>query len=259
MKVAFRFTQISKNTKFTKKCFSFQERNTKVFEDIKDWWDLNGSMKPLHALNTFRVQCINDFVKKYKLTLNNKSSLDIGCGGGLLTESLARLNTNITGIDPNITSYEIAKRHLEVYKGSDYVNLSSRINYINCKIEDLPNKPEYDFIFAFEVIEHIENQKEFIEEISKRLKVGGCLFISTLNKNIVSKLLTIDIGEAFNLIPKGTHEYEKYISPIDLESHLQSENIRVLEKKGVFYNPICNTATEIDSLFCNYLMAGVKI
>ena len=138
--------------------------------------------------------------------------------------------------------------------------MKARIEYKNIKIEDLPEESLYDFIFAFEVIEHIEDQKEFISHISKRLKLGGSVFISTINKNIASKILLLDIAEnLLGIIPKGTHEYEKFICPEVLEEYLHSESLQILDKKGVFYNPLTNSMCEVDSLISNYIVASVKI
>jgi len=246
--------------KIIKKSHSFEQRNSKVFDDIKDWWDPNGNMKTLHSFNTFRVKYITTFLKKYNLSLINKSCLDVGCGGGLLSESIARIGANITGIDPNKTSYNIAKSHLDLYQGEEEEQMKRKIEYKNIKIEDLSEESKYDFIFAFEVIEHIENQKEFISNISKRLKLGGSVFISTINKNIASKILLLDIAEnILGIIPKGTHEYEKFICPQLLEEYLQEESIQILDKKGVVYNPLTNSMCEIDSLISNYILASVKI
>ncbi len=245
--------------KLVKKSHSFEQRNSKVFDDIKDWWDPFGNMKTLHSFNTFRLNYITNFLRKYNLSLINKSCLDVGCGGGLLTESIARLGANITGIDPNKTSYNIAKSHLDLYKGEEEQEMKNKIDYKNIKIEDLPEE-KYDFIFAFEVIEHIENQKNFISNISKRLKLGGTVFISTINKNIVSKILLLDIAEnILGIIPKGTHEYEKFLCPELLEEYLQEESLQILDKKGVCYNPLSNSMCEIDSLISNYIVASVKI
>lgn len=198
----------------------FEDRNSKVFKNIKDWWNPKGSMKPLHAYNTFRVNYINKIIRSNNLNdkvnntqiLLNKNCLDIGCGGGLLSESLARLGGNITGIDPNVTSYEIAQKHLDIYEGEEKAFMKSKIKYMNKKVEDLDKQIKYDYIFAFEVIEHINDKKLFIKNISDRLNTGGLLFMSTINKNLISNFMMITIAEnILNIINKGSHEYEMFI------------------------------------------------
>lgn len=246
------------NYRFCKSFSSFEMRNKQVFNTITDWWDVNGNMKTLHIFNSYRMKYITSFLKKYNQSIENKRLLDVGCGGGLLSESLSRQKGIVIGIDPNLTSITSAKEHLNVYKGKEYDEMISRIEYKNIKIEEL-SEEAFDFIFAFEVIEHINDQKGFIEEIGKRLKVGGVFFLSTINKTLFSRIVLEGIAEGIGIIPKGTHEYEKFIDPECLEGYLYENGIRIIDKKGVIYNPICENMVEIDSLIGNYIISAIKI
>ena len=236
---------------------NFESENKLHFSKITNWWDINGQMSTLHTFNTLRMKFIVDSLKIKNLNLENKKVLDVGCGGGILSESLRRLGANVTSIDPNKTSIEVAKAHLKVYQGEEY-NFMNQINYNNCYLHEL-DKNNFDFIFCFEVIEHTNNQSELIKDISSRLNNKGIAFISTINNNLISSFLTITLAENLGIIPKGTHNKELYLQPDQLKLMLEKESLNIIDLKGVLYNPIIQSMHLSTITTINYILAAEKI
>ena len=195
----------------------------------EEWWNENGKFKILHKIRPIRVKYILDQMNKKKL--NNLDILDLGCGGGLVSESLSRLGANVTGIDFVKNNIEVAKQHSNKKK--------LKINYKYANIETLKIKKKYDLIIMYEILEHLDNWEYFLLNISENLKNKGILVISTINRNILSKFATIYLAEnVLRWIPRGTHTYEKYIKPQEITNCLESKNFRLKNLKGLVYNPI---------------------
>ena len=192
-----------------------------------EWWNKNGKVKTLHNIQHIRIKFIQDTLKKNKL--NKMKILDIGCGGGLVSEGMAKLGAEVTGIDFIEENIQIAKEHAHQNK--------LRINYLVKNLEKEKLNSKYDVIIIFEVLEHLESWKSFLEKIKLHLKPKGVLIISTINKNLISKFLTIDLAENFlKWIPLNTHNYYKFIRPEELENLLAKNNFNKIKFNGLNFN-----------------------
>jgi len=177
-----------------------------------EWWNPNGKFKPLHEFNPIRIKYIKDnIINNFKLNLTNKplkkiNILDIGCGGGLLSEPMSRLGASVTGIDASKKNIEIAKLHAKINK--------LKINYVCASPETLKTKIKFDVILNMEIIEHVKDIDLFIKESSNLLKKNGLMFIATLNKTLKSYLFAI-VGAEYilNWLPIGTHDWNKFVKP----------------------------------------------
>ena len=233
-----------------------------------EWWDVNGKFKSLHKFTDIRIQYINRVVSKYKKpnkisTLNKLKCLDIGCGGGLLSERIARLGASVTGIDVTKSSIEIAKIHA--------FNSGLSINYINTDVSSFIEKnssKQFDLIIASEVIEHLDNRILFFKEVSTLLKNKGILILTTINKTALSLLLAKFMAEnILKLLPKGIHEFEKFVNPKTLMKEAKLYKIHLDEIVG--FKPIISISSELrpiikDFEFTNFLnvnygISGIKI
>lgn len=215
---------------------NFSEEEIAKFNKMApQWWDVNGPMKPLHQINPVRTKFILENLNKQNL--DNYKILDIGCGGGILSESLAKLGGNITGIDMSADAINVAKLH------SAELRNSYNLTYLNISIEDFladhqsGNSEKYDVITCLELLEHVPHPEEMVANIKKLLKPGGALFVSTLNRNLKSYLLAIVGAEyVLNWIPRGTHEYSKFIKPSELAAILRNHDLKINTIKGITYN-----------------------
>ena len=194
-----------------------------------DWWDENGKFKVLHQIRPLRIEYILNSAGKD--TLSGLDILDVGCGGGLISESLANLGANVTAIDFVENNIKIAKKHSQKNK--------LKINYICSDIENYNFSKKYDLIVLFEILEHLENWQRFIYKIKKNLKKNGKMIISTINRNTLSKIATIYIGEKIlKWIPEGTHDFNKYIKPEELQEYILENKLKFCKLKGYLFNPI---------------------
>ena len=202
----------------------------------KDWWNPNGKFKPLHLFNPARIAFIKDkLISHFKRDSNSKKPLkelkilDIGCGGGLLSEPLNRLGATMTGIDASNNNIEVAKLH------SKEMNLV--IKYIHCSPENLNLKNEFDVILNMEVVEHVEDINFFIKKSSELLKKNGLMFIATLNKTLKSYIFAI-VGAEYILqwLPIGTHDWDKFIKPEDLIKISKANNLKLEKLDGMKFN-----------------------
>ena len=192
-----------------------------------EWWNKNGIFKILHDIQPIRIKYIQDTLNKKKL--NKLKILDVGCGGGLVSEGIAKLGANVTGIDFIEENIRVAKKHAKQSK--------LEINYIVKDFEKERLTSKYDVIIIFEVLEHLENWKSFLEKIQKNLKPKGVLIASTINRNLISKFLTIDLAEnLLKWIPLNTHNYYKFIKPEELKDNLTANNFKKIEFSGLSYN-----------------------
>lgn len=212
------------------------------------WWDPNGPCAPLHVLNKCRLQFIQMHTE-----LNNKNVLDIGCGGGILAESLAGLKAKVSGVDASEAVIAEAKAHAAI-KGLD-------IDYHAATIESLfeSHKLHFDVITCMELLEHVPDPAKLIHDCVQLLKPGGKLFLSTLNRTLKAYALAIVGAEyIFNILPKQTHDYKKFITPAELENMLHITDMKLNVLKGVKYNPLTKSATIITDLSVNYLALATK-
>ena len=224
----------------------------------RDWWNPNGKFKPLHIFNPVRVQFIkNKLISYFNLNSNSQKPLkklkilDIGCGGGLLCEPFSKLGATITGIDPSKNNIEVAKLH------SKEMNLN--IKYMRCAPENLNTKNEFDVILNFEVIEHVSNVNLFIQNCSKLIKKKGIMFVATLNKNLKSYLFGI-VGAEYILrwLPIGTHDWDKFLTPQDLENITNKNNFLTDEIVGMKFNLFSNKWNTSNDTSVNYISTFLK-
>jgi len=194
-----------------------------------DWWSKNGKFKILHEIQAIRIKYILETLNKKNL--NNTTVLDIGCGGGLVSEGLSKIGATVTGIDFIKENIKVAKMHAK--------KNNLKINYFVKDFEKEKITSKYDVIIILEVLEHLNNWEEFIKKIKISLNRNGTLIISTINRNLVSKFLTLDIGEnLLKLIPLNTHTFYKFIKPEELEQVLSSNSFENIKFKGLTYNAL---------------------
>jgi 2-polyprenyl-6-hydroxyphenyl methylase/3-demethylubiquinone-9 3-methyltransferase len=211
------------------------------FEKLaNEWWDTEGKFKPLHMLNPCRLEFITDhlsihFQKDMVLVekpLKGIKILDIGCGGGLLCEPMSRLGAEVLGIDVVEKNIKVASLHAK--------KMGLNIKYSHISAEELLRKKQaFDVILNMEVVEHVENPDFFIDICSKLLKRGGLIFCSTINKNLKSYLFAI-LGAEYVMqwLPKGTHNWNKFIKPVDLKNLFSKSGLKVNDTKGFVFNPL---------------------
>ena len=230
------------------------------FSNLADeWWDENGKFKPLHMFNPIRIQYITEKIQEYFKIENEKhrlldglNILDIGCGGGLISEPMARLGGNVTGIDASEKNIKTADIH------SKKNNL--KINYINMSPEQMEKTKKFDVILNLEVVEHVDDVELYIKSCASLLKKNGIMFTATLNRTFMSYIKAI-VGAEYILrwLPRGTHEWNKFIKPEELEKTLSENNFKTLEIKGLEFNPIFKKWYKSDNLSVNYIISSYKV
>ncbi|MEK9874519.1 MAG: bifunctional 2-polyprenyl-6-hydroxyphenol methylase/3-demethylubiquinol 3-O-methyltransferase UbiG [Pelagibacteraceae bacterium] len=218
----------------------------------EEWWDPNGKFKPLHKFNPIRIRYIKDNIinhfnlKDKSKPLNKINILDIGCGGGLLSEPMSRLGANVVGIDASEKNIKIAKMHAK--------KNNLKIEYKNTSPENLKTNKKFDVILNMEIVEHVEDVNFFIKSCSKLLKKNGIMFVATLNKTLKSYIFGI-IGAEYIMrwLPIGTHEWEKFLNPDDLIAISKKNNLTVQKLDGMKYNLIKDQWTLSNDKSVNYI------
>ena len=223
-----------------------------------EWWDVNGKFKPLHMFNPIRIEYILDEITKHfkldrktKLPLKNLEILDIGCGGGLISEPMARLGGNVTGIDAAEKNIKIASLH------SKESNL--KIRYLENSPEQLKEKEKFDIILNLEIVEHVENLDLYLQSCYDLLKRNGLMFTATINRTLISYIKAI-IGAEYVLrwLPIGTHDWNKFVKPEELQKKLTDKKFTTNDIKGLEFNPIFNKWKQSDNLSVNYIICSSK-
>ncbi|XP_041844975.1 ubiquinone biosynthesis O-methyltransferase, mitochondrial isoform X2 [Melanotaenia boesemani] len=231
------------------------------------WWDEQGDFAALHAMNDLRVPFVRDNLLNVHRAhhlgkpLAGLRIMDVGCGGGLLTEPLGRLGANVLGIDPVEDSINIAQLH-----SSHDPDLTDSVSYRACTLEELSGVEEgeqgrgmFDAIVASEVVEHLADLETFAFCCNSVLKPGGSLFITTINKTNLSYALAIVVAEQLlRIVPRGTHDWEKFITPEELERLLESNGFSVQSVQGMMYNPMSGAWSWTNSTAINYALHAVK-
>ena len=223
-----------------------------------EWWDPSGKFKPLHKFNPIRIKYIKEnIISNFKLKVKKKpldkiNILDIGCGGGLLSEPMTRLGANVTGIDASNKNINIAKLHAKKNK--------LKINYLCSSPEKLKIKKKFDVILNMEIIEHVEDINFFINSCSKLLKKNGLMFVATLNKTLKSYVFAI-IGAEYVLrwLPIGTHDWEKFVRPEDLKKILGKNNLKLEKLDGMNFNIIKDEWSVSSDTSINYIAKFIKL
>jgi 2-polyprenyl-6-hydroxyphenyl methylase/3-demethylubiquinone-9 3-methyltransferase len=229
------------------------------FSKLADqWWDVNGKFKPLHMFNPIRIEYITEQIKKHFKINGNKANflnglniLDIGCGGGLISEPMTRLGASVTGIDASEKNIKVARIHSEKSK--------LKINYMKKSPEQLKDVKKFDVILNLEIVEHVENVDLYIKSCHSLLKENGLMFTATLNRSLISYVKAI-IGAEYILrwLPIGTHDWNKFLKPEELEKILQNEKFSTVDIKGLEFNPILNKWKKSDNLSVNYIISSSK-
>ncbi len=223
-----------------------------------EWWDVNGKFKPLHMFNPIRIEYITENIKKHFKIKKNKDNylkglniLDIGCGGGLISEPMSRLGANVTGIDASKKNIIVAQLHSK--------KNGLQINYLNKSPENLSEVEKFDIILNLEIVEHVENVNLYIKSCYKLLKKNGLMFTATLNRSFSSYVKAI-IGAEYILrwLPIGTHDWNKFIKPEELQKKLSQEKFSTFDIKGLNFNPITNKWKISDDLSVNYIICSLK-
>ena len=219
-----------------------------------DWWDPKGKSAMLHKLNPVRLAYVRDQVDQHWQAdesgfrpLAGKTALDVGCGAGLLAEPLARLGAQVTAIDAAPELIEAAQAHA---KGAGLT-----IDYRPHPVEQVSG--QFDLVTSMEVIEHVADPAQFVADLAKRLAAGGLLILSTPGKTALSKLLTITLAEGVGAIPKGTHDYDKFIDPEAMKALLAGAGLEVIDVEGIAFSPTKGLHLSEDTRL-NYLVAAVK-
>ena len=224
----------------------------------KDWWNPKGKFKPLHFFNNTRIEFIKEkLISHFHLNsddsapLKNLKILDIGCGGGLLCEPLSRLGASMTGIDASNNNIEVAKLHAK--------EMGLNIKYMHYSPENLIFKNEFDVILNMEVIEHVSNVNLFIENCSKLIKKNGIMFVATINKNLKSYVFAI-LGAEYILrwLPIGTHDWDKFLTPENLELITKKNNFEIDEIVGMSFNLLSNKWNKSNDTSVNYISTFLK-
>ena len=223
-----------------------------------EWWDVNGKFKPLHMFNPIRIEYIKEkIIQRFKIkedsanVLDGLNILDIGCGGGLISEPMTRLGAKVTGIDASKKNIKVARLHAE--------KNNLQINYLNKSPEQLENTIKFDIILNLEIVEHVDNVEHYIKSCYNLLRKDGLMFTATLNRSLMSYLKAI-IGAEYILrwLPIDTHDWNKFLKPEELEKILVNEKFSTVDIKGLEFNPILNKWKKSDNLSVNYIISSSK-
>ena len=228
------------------------------FSNMADeWWDPHGKFKPLHKFNPIRIKYIKEnIIRQFKIKNTNKplsgiNILDIGCGGGLLSEPMCRLGANVTGIDASIKNIKISKLHAKKDR--------LKINYICSSPEKLKISKKFDVILNMEIVEHVEDISFFLKSCSKLLNKNGLMFVATINKTLKSYVFAI-VGAEYVLrwLPIGTHDWEKFVKPEELKEILSKNNLFLKKLDGMHFNIIKDEWSITSDLSVNYIAKFLK-
>lgn len=229
-------------------------------QHAEDWWNPEGKFRPLHRLNPIRVEYVRDQVCAHferasaqRQALKDFKILDIGCGGGLMAEPLARMGARVTAIDASAETIAVAKKHAKLSGLSIDYRLSS--------VEELvAKKQSYDVVTALEVVEHVADMPSFMASVSAVLKPNGLLIMSTLNRTPKSFLLGVVAAEyVLGWVPRGTHQWKKFVRPSELVQQLDEVGIRTTNLAGLTFNPLRGEfELRQDDLAVNYMLAAVR-
>ena len=232
---------------------SIVDREVEQFAKLAgDWWDPDGASAMLHKLNPVRLAYIRDRLNQHwsldehsRRPLEGKSALDVGCGAGLLAEPLDRLGAKVTAIDAAPELIAVARDHA--------ARQGLEIDYRANAVEDLDGR--FDLVTSLEVIEHVTDPQAFVAALARRLAKGGLMILSTPNRTAWSKLLTITLAEGFGRIPKGTHDYDKFIAPEGMKALLERAGLQCCDVEGIAWSPTRGLHLSED-LRLNYLVAA---
>lgn len=224
-----------------------------------EWWDPKGKMAPLHKINPLRLSYIRDAAcRKFERNVKSLNSLsglrmlDIGCGAGLLCEPFARLGAEVVGVDPSATNISVARLHAERAQLS--------IDYRCTTVEELDPLERFDIVLAMEVVEHVVDVGAFLDRCALLLKPGGLMVVSTLNRNWKSFALGIVAAEyVLRWLPRGTHQWDKFVTPEELTQYLARNKLAITEQSGVTYNPLTDRWGLSSDMDVNYMVIAEAV
>ena len=240
---------------------TINKQEIQKFSKLADeWWDVNGKFKPLHMFNPIRIEYIIEKIKlhfnisnemKNNRYLENLKILDIGCGGGLISEPLSRLGGKVTGIDASEKNVKVAKLHAQ--------KNNLKIRYLQNSPEKFEEYNSYDIILNLEIVEHVDDINLYIKSCEKLLKKNGLMLTATINRTFTSYVKAI-IGAEYVLrwLPIGTHEWSKFIKPEELENYLNENNFNTIDVKGLEFNPLFRKWKRSDDFSVNYIICSKK-
>jgi 2-polyprenyl-6-hydroxyphenyl methylase / 3-demethylubiquinone-9 3-methyltransferase len=221
----------------------------------RDWWDPKGSSAMLHRLNPARLAYIRESIDAHWggdpagfAPLTGKTAIDVGCGAGLLAEPLARLGAAVTGVDAAPENIGAARAHAEA--------TGLAIDYVAGGIEDMAGR-RFDLVTSMEVIEHVSDPAAFVAGLAGALAEGGLMILSTPNRTLLSRLAMIELGEGLGAIPKGTHDWDRFLTPEELEALLADAGLRVIARRGLSFSPAKGFVTSTNEAL-NYLLTAVR-
>jgi len=218
----------------------------KKFSDLASrWWDKNSEFKPLHDINPLRL----NYIEKKSGGLNGKKIIDIGCGGGILSDSMAAKGAQVTGIDMGEAPLSVAKLH--------QLESGQSVDYVHSTAEEMADKHagEFDIVTCMEMIEHVPDPASVISACAKLVKPGGHVFFSTINRTPKAFVFAIVGAEyVLRMLPKGTHQYEKFVKPSELASWARNANLDVKDLIGMHYNPLTKVYKLAPGVDVNYVM-----
>jgi len=220
----------------------------KFAELAHKWWDKNSEFKPLHEINPLRLNYIDEHAG-----LAGKRVLDVGCGGGILSESMSERGAEVTGIDLGEKALKVAKLH--------QYESSAKVDYRLISVEELAQEsPEsFDIVTCMEMLEHVPDPAAIVRACARLTKPGGKVFFSTINRNPKAYLFAVLGAEyVLNLLPRGTHEYEKFIKPSELAGWARAAGLDVIASKGMGYNPLTKRYKLNNDVSVNYILQTVK-
>lgn len=221
----------------------------KFAELAHKWWDKNSEFKPLHEINPLRLEYIDSIA-----SLAGKRVLDVGCGGGILSESMYFKGADVTGIDLGEKALSVAKLH--------QLESGAKVNYRYVAVEQLANEApaSYDVITCMEMLEHVPDPEAVVQACARLVKPGGKVFFSTIHRNPKAYLFAV-IGAEYvlNLLPKGTHDYAKFIKPSELSAWVRHAGLHVAGLKGMHYNPLTKIFSLGEDVSVNYLMHAQSV
>lgn len=226
------------------------EEIAKFEQMASQWWDPTGDFKPLHQINPVRLQ----FICQHLGSLTDKHIIDVGCGGGILSESMAKLGGQVSGIDMGSEPLNVAKLHaLEADVIIDYQKITAEEKARQCSAQ-------FDLVTCMEMLEHVPDPQSIVQACSDMVKPGGYVFFSTLNKTMKSYLLAIVAAEKlFKLVPDGTHDHDKFIRPSALISWAEQAGLKCIDAAGIHYNPVTENHKLTTSLDVNYILCCQKM
>lgn len=267
MNILNKVKNVKSYTRLVRQGFLSQQRNHSVsvnevdhFNELaKTWWDWDGGSRLLHLMNSTRLDFMTEVFRE-RNCFSGKKILDIGCGGGILSESMARLGASVTAVDASPMAIEVAKKHASL----DPV-LNGRLEYIHGSVEGSQLPTTFDVVTCMEVLEHVEQPRDFLFSLMEKVKPNGRLVLSTISRTLLARLLTITLAEhVLRIVPVGTHTFEKFIRADELSNFLKEQNWIINDIRGVCYNPLKQQWT-LDKpgssglgLSCNYFLSAQK-